>query len=752
MYPVTSQPHRRGRLFKTGTGLVALVLVAIGAWSQEIPRIQSPIVIDGKVSPEEWDGVDTLSFVSHWPVYAPAKNTNTKFRIGYDDKYLYFSSICYDDPGLIQGPTFERDKWEMTMDQMAVILDTYNDNENALVFSVTPTGSRIDVAMKNDAQGDEPADVSWNSYWIAEAATHDRGWSMEARIPFSSLRFQTTGDEVNMGLIVYRYVARDRKLDIYPPIRPDWGFWSFAKPSQAANITFRGVRNKRPWFTTPYLLSRLGYHHTETEPGSMRIRERDNTVTAGLDVQHALTDNLNLDFTINTDFAQVEADDQIVNLSRFSLFFPEKRRFFLERSSIMEFGFEQNNRLFYSRRIGLDEGRIVPLWGGARLVGRIGNYDVGVMNLQSRKVSDVPSENFGVLRVRRRVSRNNSYVGGIFTSRTNLNGSHDVAYGADAIVNLFKNDYLRVNLAQTYHSGDTVDYASALSDRKRIFVMWENRSQVGLNYSLSYSQVDKHYSPALGFEARNNFRAVGDRVSYGWFPKKEGSLRYLSASLNATGFFRNPVRAAATTQPARLETFQLSPSFLMEWVKNNTFTVTFNRLYDSPGEAFALSDEITIPAGTYVNQDVNVSYQSPTVNFLTSLFDLTTGTFYGGKRFSGGITPTWIINKYVTLSAFYQFNRIDFADKPDYLAHVARLKVATSLNVKLSVNAFAQTNTVSNVSAINFRFRYNWRDGDDLYVVYNEVLNNDAKIDAYLPFSDYRAFIVKYVHTFHVGN
>src|SRR5690606_6055289 len=250
-----------------------------------------------------------------------------------------------------------------------------------------------------------------------------------------------------------------------------------------------------------------------------------------------------------------------------------------------------------------------------------------------------------------------------------------------------------------------------LSDRKRLYVMWENRSQIGLNYSFSYSQVDKHYASPLGFEARNDYRSFGDRVSWGWFTKKENAkLRYLAATLNATAFFTN--------SSGELESFLMAPSFMMEWVKNNSLTITYNQFRDRTLEACDLDDDIVISADNYINRDVNVLYQSPTVNFLSSIFEVTTGTFYGGGRFSGGITPIWTINKYLTLSGFYQFNGIVFSDQPDYMAHVARLKVATSLNVRLSINAFVQLNTLNDISAINFRLRYNPRDGNDLYVVY----------------------------------
>ena len=711
--------------------------------AREITRLNTTIEFDGKVSNGEWDGIDSLPLVSHWPTYAEKPNGRTLLRIAYDENYLYWSSVCFYDMSQIQEPTFERDAISMTMDQVTIILDAYNDNENAVVFVVSPTESRADMSVRNDAQGDSPIDLSWNSFWDARVSKTESAWMMEARIPFSSLRFQSVNGKVTMGFIAYRYMPHERQMDIYPKVPPDWGFWSFIKPSKAQDVSFSNVRNKRPWFTSPYTLAGAGYHHIKPEGATYPDKINDNRLTAGLDVQHALTDNMNLDITVNTDFAQVEADDQIVNLSRFSYFFPEKRRFFLERSSVMDFGFDANNRLFYSRRIGIENGKISPLWGGARLVGRVNKYDVGFLNIQSRAKDGNPSENFGVLRLRRRVSKNNSYIGGIFTSRTDWKGTSNLAYGLDGIINLFGNDYLKLNIAGTYDSQDTLTYSNFMSDRKRIYVMWENRSQVGFNYSLSYSQVDKSYAPGIGFELRNNFKAVGDRLSYGWFIKDSKTLRYIKFDLLGTAYFSNSTN--------RLESFLASPTYYMEWKKNSNLTLAFNRYYDNVPEAFDLSNSIQIPAKEYINKDITVTYQTPSVNFLNASFNVTSGTFYGGTRFSSGITPTYVISKYLTLSGFYQYNQISFPDNPSYVAHVGRLKVSTSLNVHLSVNAFVQINSLTNVSAANFRLRYNWKDGNDLYLVYNETLNNHGKEDPIIPFSDYRAVIVKYIYTFHLG-
>jgi hypothetical protein len=710
---------------------------------RSIPFISEAIHIDGFVTDQEWSAIDTLPIYSHWPDFSVTPNTRTLFRIAYDESYLYFSAVCYGDPGLIQAPTFERDKLGMTMDHVAIILDPYNDNENGVLFAVTTTGSRIDLSINNDAQGEEPIDLSWNSFWEAKVIVNDEGWMAEMRIPFSSLRFQETDGISQMGMILYRYVPHGRQMDIYPEIPPDWGFWSFLKPSQAQDVTFEGIKNKRPWITSPYVLSKWGHHHVPEGMGHP-ARIVDRHLDAGLAIQHAITNNMNMDITVNTDFAQVEADDQVINLSRFYLFFPEKRRFFLERSSIMEFGFENSNRLFYSRRIGINNGEIIPLWGGVRLVGRIGNYDVGLLTMQSREMELFASENFGVLRLRKRISDNNSYIGGIATSRTDFQGNVNLAYGVDGIINLFGNDYLKINLAQSRSAQDTlVDGNEIKGNRNRIYIQWQNRSQVGFNYSFSYSQADIHYNPGLGFEERVNFKAFGDRISYGWFTERNPSLRFVKLELKANAWITN------TTN--RLESLMIAPELYVEWYRRNLLRISLMRYDDRPPMEFHLSPDVLIEPGNYLNNIGEITYATPPVNFLASEFTVAGGSYYGGELITASVFPTFILSKFLTLSGFYQYNQINFEDIPDYRSHVGRFKVSTSLSVKYSLNAFVQYNSVSQLSFLNIRFRYNPKDGNDLYLVYNETLNIKGRNDQLLPFSDFRVFILKYVHTLHLG-
>lgn len=727
--------------------IISILLTFVGATMGQsinevkpIAKINGKIEIDGKVDEAEWLTIDPLPLTMHWPSFKSEITEPTDIRVAYDDEYIYISAICYDsEPSKIQTPTFRRDDWNEKTEQITILLDTYDDNENILAFSVSATGSRVDAAIKNDAQGDEPVNTSWNSYWIANSTLDDQGWQTEMRIPFSSLRFQEENGKVKMGIIAYRYIARKHEMNIYPAVPPDWGFWSFVKASQAQTVSFENIQNKRPWYTSPYVLAGIGHHHEENNIGDYeKINDQDFQV--GLDVQHAFSDNFNADFTINTDFAQVEADNQVVNLSRFSLFFPEKRKFFLERASIFDFKNDFNNNMFYSRNIGINDGKLIPMWGGVRLVARMDKWDVGLLNMQSQETGIFASENFGVLRLRKNVINQRSYVGGMMTSRVGTDGHRNFAYGVDGIINMFKQDYLQINLAQSRDTEDTTGINTI--DRSRIYVMWEKRIINGFGYKFSYSNVGNYYNPQLGFERRKNFSQLGDNIFYSWFAPEEASLRQTTITLNGGVSFNN------TTNDLETSIVGLTSNWI--WDRGSNLTINIENFDDNVPEAFNLSDSITISPAYYSNKSGAINYNTAPVGLANVGAGMRIGTFYHGNLISASIFPQVIFSKYFQLSAYYEYITIHFPElKETFESHVARINITTALNVKLSTSAFVQFNSLQNISALNFRLRFNPVDGNDLYIVYNETLNNDPTSEIpNLPTSDSRAIIIKYIHTF----
>jgi len=405
-----------------------------------LPRINGPVTLDGLSDEPAWKGIEPFPVIMYMPNFGVEPSERTEILVAYDDDFLYVAGRLYDrEPSKIQANSKERDSRDPSSEWFSIFIDSFNDKENALAFLTTPAGLRNDFTISNDAVGADPINRSWNTFWDVATVCNDEGWFAEMRIPFSSLRFQDRNGHVVMGIITWRYIARKAEWIVFPAIPPNWGFISFEKPSKAQEVIFEGIYSRKPLYVAPYVLGGLGHYSELNEEKTIYQRIENLEHEAGLDVKYGLTSNLTLDITLNTDFAQVEADDQQANLTRFSLFFPEKRLFFQERSSNFDFNFETSepNRLFYSRRIGIHEGKLVRIYGGARLVGRVGPWDLGFLSMQTAQTEDLPSENFGVFRLRRRVFNPYSYIGVISTTRFGMDGTYNVAYGLDGIIRVF---------------------------------------------------------------------------------------------------------------------------------------------------------------------------------------------------------------------------------------------------------------------------------------------------------------------------
>lgn len=292
-------------------------------------RVKGLVALNGMSDEPAWEGIEPLPVVMHIPNFGNIPSERTEILMAYDDDFLYIASRLYDsEPSKIQAPSKKRDSMMPSNDWFGIIIDTFNDKENALAFFTTPAGLRMDATVFNDAQGEFPINVSWNTFWDVKTVCNGEGWFVEMCIPLSSLRFQDKDGRVVMGLITWRYIARKNEIDIFPAIQQDWGMWSAWKPSQAQEIVLEGVYSRKPLYIAPYVLGGIGQSFELNDPETAYQRIDDPTNELGLDIKFGLTSNLTLDITVNTDFAQVEADDEQINLTRFSLFFPEKRLFF----------------------------------------------------------------------------------------------------------------------------------------------------------------------------------------------------------------------------------------------------------------------------------------------------------------------------------------------------------------------------------------------------------------------------------------
>jgi hypothetical protein len=717
-----------------------------------IQRLNGPVTLDGLSDEQAWENVPLLPVVVHSPNFGDVPSEKTEVLLAFDNDYLYLAGRLYDkEPGKVQGTSKKRDTMTPSNDFFGMVIDTFNDKENALAFFTTPAGIRWDAAISNDAVGDmegPPMNLSWNTFWDVATVCNDEGWFAELRIPLSSLRFQDKDGQAVMGFIIWRSIARKNEIDIFPAVHPEAGDWSIMKPSQAQEMVMEGLHRRKPLYITPYVLGGHGRVYELNDQETAYLREDDPVSEAGLDIKYGLTSNLTLDITANTDFAQVEADDMQVNLTRFSLFFPEKRLFFQERASIFDFRFGGPNRLFYSRRIGIyedeeeDELKSVRLYGGIRLVGRVGGWDLGFMNMQAAAVDEQPSENFGVFRVRRRVFNPYSYIGGMVTTRIGMDGSYNVAYGVDGIFRLFGDDYLNINWAQTFE--DAAARKAFSLDPVKFRLSWERRTLKGVGYNLSLSRAGVDYNPGLGFEMREDYLRLGNRFFYGWIPGSSSFLRVHRIFSDGFVFLRNSDHS--------VESAEYGPGWMFETKSGYGGSFQPKLYVEKLTESFEISDEVEVPPGEYTYYGIEGYFQTPWGRRLSVFTRFTAGSFYDGWRVTASMSPLWSLSSTWELSFLYEFNRVDFPDRFQQLtAHLARLRVLATFSTKFSASAFIQYNGFDDVIIANIRIRYNPREGNDLYIVYNHGVNTDRYHEVPIrPSTDNQAIMIKYSYTFNV--
>ena len=697
-----------------------------------ISRLQKEIDFDGMPGEEAWISIEAIDLIMHSPYFGASPTEESDVRIAYDDNYLYVGAwLKYKDPSMIRSASFKRDYIGQSGDWFGIILDTYNDKENGVLFLTTPDGLRIDANIQRDAvvnnSNKTPYNISWNTFWDVRTNKSSDGWSAEIRIPLSSIRFQESDGFVKMGLIIQRWMPAKNEMNIFPAIPPNWGDQSTLKPSQAGEVVLHDIKPQRPLYLTPYLLAGYGRSYSLNSTGNAYVKSDDPTLEAGLDLKYGITTNMVMDLTVNTDFAQVEADDQQINLTRFSLYFPEKRLFFLERSSVFDFSLGGNNNMFYSRRIGLSpDGTPVRIYGGARFIGRLGKWDVGFLDMQTAPyykespegISEeiMPSENFGVLRLRRQVINSNSNIGAMMTSRIGADGSYNYVFGIDGVVRMFGDDYFDIRFARSF---DNDFKTNSVMSPARVYGLWERRSSTGLGYALGYSYAGPDYNPEMGFERLENYRLFRFDLKYGWLPG-QSSILYRHSPVFEIRYF-------TYANDGALMTFLTKAAWVFQtknkWKGELSAEYGRENLKDT---LFLNKDEVFVIPSQYNNITYSVDVTSPDSRsfYLNVLSE--SGPYFDGQRFSIRLQPTWNVSKQLELGATYSYDYVNFSETDQLLSnHIVGLKTLFMLDTHFSVNAYIQYNTSENIILTNFRLRYNPKEGNDIYLVINEGRNSD---------------------------
>lgn len=734
------------KLLLTFIFLVGLICMLQAQNNIKITPLTGEINFDGKPDEVAWQQAHKFEMTMHFPVFGNQPSEDSDIRITYDRNYLWIGAILYyKDISKMVSTSKKRDETSDNSDSFGILLDTFNDNENALAFFTMPSGSKIDFTVSNDGVGrggpnGGSINYTWNTFWDVRTVKDDKAWYVEMRIPFSSLRFQSVDNITRMGLVINRRISFLNEINTFPAIDTRFGQDARIKPSLASKIYFENVLPHNPVYISPYVLGGFTRDYSPNEEGSNFIKNDNPKYTGGLDVKYNLTSNLTLDFTVNTDFAQVEADDQQVNLTRYSLFFPEKRLFFQERSSIFSFNLGGPQELFYSRQIGISKGEPVRIPGGVRLVGRVGEWDLGILNMNTEKFNGNPAENFGVARVRKQVFNPNSYVGAILSTRVGFDGNYNASYGIDGIFRVFGDDYIDIKLAQTAEKGIETNLASA--DPTYFSVNWERRNDKGFSYIAKYAYAGLDFNPGTGFMFTRKFQELRGELLYGFFAKESSKVFRHRLSLDFAQINR--------LIDGKLENFEIAPQYMVSWKSGYSLFNSLNFMREGVFQTFYLADNVFVPEGNYSFVNFFGSFGTPGNKPVATTLGYEIGEFFDGNHYAAEIETDLNLSASLQISGSYKYNRINFhARNQQFTNNLSRLKLTYMLNTKITASSYIQFNENDNLVVTNFRLRYNPSDGNDFYLVFNDLrfMKNKTetiKPPAYLN----RTLLLKYTHTF----
>lgn len=707
-----------------------------------VPRLSGPINFDGVPDEEAWQTIAALPLVMYIPVFGNEPSEKSVIKIAYDNDYFYLSGIFkYENPDDIRAFSKKRDYTDSKCDWLGVIIDTFNDRQNAVMFWTNPNGLRTEGTLQNDVvDANTDMSLSWNTFWDAKSEINDHGWSAEVRIPFSSLRFQTRENKTLMGITVANYLSVEAEWVIFPAIPPEVANAAW-KPSNTLIMEFTGLMPEKPVYLTPYVTGGIGQVNELNDAGTVYDMTSKFKFDAGFDAKYSITNNLTVDLTVNTDFAQIEADDQKINLTRYSLYFPEKRVFFQEKADVFDFSFLGGNNLFYSRRIGLYDGHPVRIYSGVRMTGRINKWDIGLLDMQTASFEENPSENFGIFRTKRSVINANSYVGGMFTSRLGMNGKYNVAYGLDGQFRVIGNEFITVKWAQTFER-DSVNKIFDFAPSRFLFE-WQRRKITGLGYDLVYTWSGKRFNPGVGFEVKDNYQGVRTILQYGWLPQRETYLRYHSISLTAYDFWNTLTGLHETTNGILKWQFEAKKGFYGN--------IAANWFLEDLADTLVLgNDQASALPGRYSFGYLSALYGSSGAHALSYELSAEAGRFYDGWKLSFSALPKLSIGAGFDLGLTYYLDYVNISSGTmSFINHILGVRGLLTMTTKTSLSAYIQYNTAIDKVVTNIRFRYNPREGNDFYIVYDEGMNSNLSRETpRLPFSTGRTLLLKYTYTF----
>jgi hypothetical protein len=697
--------------------------------------LTEPPVLDGDVlnDPAWKDARPTTGFWQIKPFEGQPASQRTEVFVGFTETGLYIGAVLHDDqPSAIIVSDSRRDASLEETDSFQVILDTYLDGQNGFVFGTNPAGIEYDGQVTREGGGSSRSGVggfnlNWDTNWTVATRTEDFGWSVEMEIPFSSLRYR--GREAQIwGINFQRNIRRNNEVAFWSPLPRQYNLYRTSQAGRLEGISLPPQRNLK---VTPYVLGEAsrgtGIDGTEYE-GEI-----------GGDLKWSITPSLTLDLTVNTDFAQVEVDEIVVNLDRFNVFLPEKRPFFLENAGQFVVGNPREVELFFSRRIGIgDSGAVIPIQGGARLSGRAGNRtNLGLLHMRAEAVDgEAPRNDFSVVRVNQELA-NRSSLGFIFVNRDGDGSVGDVAggddynrtFGVDGRLGIGDDLLLSGYVAKTDTPG--------LEGRDHSFELRGDYNSVNWSNGFGYSEVGEDFNPEVGFVRRKDYRKVDARILRRYRPQNLWQLQELRPHVSYRGYWNFD---------GVYESGFLHVDNHWEFRSGAQIHTGINFVHEEVLDPFEVIDGQEVPVGVYDNAEMQlVMYSNRGAPFSVGM-NVTAGGYFSGDRLTLVPNMRYRIGETFNAELSLNHNQIDLKQPgvEDFQINVARLRLSYSFTPKISLEALVQYDDRSDALATNLRFAWLQSANSGLYLVYNEVDQEDS-----LDLRDRRKeFILKYSYIF----
>ena len=702
-------------------------------------------IMDGNVIDDEaWSSINPIiSFTQKSPDEGQVATEKTAVSIMYSEQMFYVSVICYDSnpEGIVISDT-RRDAPLNNTDSFMFILDTFHDQQNGFVFGTNAGGIEYDAQVSGGGEGMSISstrqsvgvganfNINWDAAWDVKTEIGEYGWSAEFAIPFKTLRFSSDKDQ-SWGANFQRTIARKNEHVFWSPIPRQFSLNRLALEGTLTGINVPTDRNIK---LMPYV---LGNNNKVINETSYSKSEGD----FGFDAKVGVTSSLTMDITYNTDFAQVEADEQQVNLDRFSLFFPEKRAFFLENAGLFSAGentyYGPDIEMFFSRRIGIVSGNRVPILGGGRLTGDLRGFKLGILNMRTGSVKNVSDgDDYGVFRLKKELP-NRTYFGGMVTRKKGLgdDGYINQSYSIDGALGIGDAIQLIGFAAKT----DPVPGIKGNND-SYAYVLEANRNTQSFTNQIRYSEVGKNFNPEMGFVKRLGYRKVLFRILNRTRPKDFFGILELRPHITYWGYWK-------------LEDGFQETGFLHidnHWEFRNGFRIDTGINFTKEGvvDSFQIVSGKWVPPSTYDNKELHIRTNTNLTKPFSIILVTKIGGFFNGDRKNFDTTLRYRFGDRFTSEVISKYNDVKLDDGGEFITHLMRGRLTYALASNIYIQSLLQYNNQSDEWSMNWRFIWQQSAATGLYIVYNEAQDYDG-----IPITkSTKSFVLKYSYLFDIMN